>query len=243
MRLVLEAAGLSVGWQPGCWVLRDISFSLAAGELVGIIGPSGCGKSTLCQALAGIIPRQLPGEVKGKILLLGRNLAALSLPEIAADLGIVFQDPETQLFLPRVRNELAFGPENLCLPREEIGMRIERIAEELGCQDLLEANPNQLSGGQQQLIALAAVLALEPKLLILDEVTAQLDPQTCARLQAIIGGLRRRGMAVLMVEHNLAQLAAADRIFALRNGQLAEAAAADLVDDEALRRVYGGGRE
>ncbi|MDD2283018.1 MAG: ABC transporter ATP-binding protein [Eubacteriales bacterium] len=242
MSSVLVAEGLFVSWQPGDWVLRDINFSLAAGEVVGIIGSSGCGKSTLCLALAGIIPRQLPGQVEGKISLEGRDLAQFSLPQIAGCLGIVFQDPETQLFLPRVRNELAFGPENLCLPREEIAARIQRIAEEMGCRELLAANPNELSGGQQQLIALAAVLALEPKVLILDEVTAQLDPRTCQRLQAIVLDLRQRGMAVLMAEHNLQMLACADRILVLREGRMEEAAASDLDGEEGLSRVYGGGR-
>mgnify|MGYP000867912322 CR=1 FL=1 len=242
MSSVLVAEGLFVSWQPGDWVLRDINFSLAAGEVVGIIGSSGCGKSTLCLALAGIIPRQSPGQVEGKIFLEGRDLAQFSLPQIASCLGIVFQDPETQLFLPRVRNELAFGPENLCLPREEIAARIQRIAEEMGCRELLAANPNELSGGQQQLIALAAVLALEPKVLILDEVTAQLDPRTCQRLQAIVLDLRQRGMAVLMAEHNLQMLACADRILVLREGRMEEAAASDLDGEEGLSRVYGGGR-
>ncbi len=144
--------------------------------------------------------------------------------------------------MPRVRNELAFGPENLCLPREEIAARIQRIAEEMGCRELLAANPNELSGGQQQLIALAAVLALEPKVLILDEVTAQLDPRTCQRLQAIVLDLRQRGVAVLMAEHNLQMLACADRILVLREGRMEEAAASDLDGEEGLSRVYGGGR-
>lgn len=243
MKPILTAENLCVSWQPGKWVLRDINFSLSAGELIGIIGPSGCGKSTLCLALAGIIPRQLPGQVAGKILLASQDLAALSLPEIAGNLGIVFQDPESQLFLPRVRNELAFGPENLCLPREEIADRVQRIAEELGCKDMLAANPNELSGGEQQLIALAAVLALEPKVLILDEVSAQLDPRTCQRLQAIILGLLQRGVAVLRVEHNLQQLAGANRILVIREGRLEEAAADDLEGEGGLSRVYGGVRD
>lgn len=243
MRPILAAESLFVSWQRGKWVLQDVSFTLSAGELIGIIGPSGCSKSTLCLALAGIIPRQLPGQVAGKILLAGQNLDELSQPEIASRLGIVFQDPQSQLFLPRARNELAFGPENLCLPREEIAARVQRIAEEIGCLDMLAASPNELSGGQQQLIALAAVLALEPKVLILDEVTAQLDPRTCQRLQGIIRDLRRRGVALLMVEHNLQQLAAADHILVLREGRLEEAAAGDLEGEEGLSRVYGGGRD
>lgn len=237
MNPVLAVRELTVTWPGGATVLDGISLSLAPGEMVGIVGPSGCGKSTLCLTLAGIIPRQLAATVAGEIRFLGRNLMELSLPEIASELGIVFQDPETQLFLPRVLNELAFGPENLCLPPPEIRARIEAVAGETGCRELLEANPNELSGGQQQIVALAAVLALEPKLLILDEVTAQLDPDCCRRIQAIIASLRRRGVAVLMVEHDLQQLLQADRILALRKGRL-EAAAGEW-DEAWLARVYG----
>lgn len=239
MKTVLAAESLFVSWQPGDWVLRDIGFSLYPGELVGIIGASGCGKSTFCLALAGIIPRQLPGQVEGKILLAGEDMAQLSLADIVGNLGIVFQDPDTQLFLTRVRNELAFGPENLCLPQDELAPRVHKIAKELGCQHLLAANPNELSGGQQQLVALASVLALEPKVLILDEVTSQLDPETCQRIQAIIRDLRQRHVAVLMVEHNLSQLAAADRILVLRDGTIEEAG--ELIGEGDLSRIYGGG--
>lgn len=234
---ILEVRNLTVTWPGGEQVLDQLSFTLAAGELVGIVGPSGGGKSTICLTLAGIIPRQLAAEVRGEIYFSGRSMTQLSLPEITAEVGIVFQDPETQLFLPRVMNELAFGPENLALPVPEIRARIEVVAEESGCTDLLEANPNELSGGQQQIVALAAVLAMGPKLLILDEVTSQLDPDSCQRIQEIIASLRRQGVAVLMVEHNLAQLLEADRIFSLREGRM-EAASGDW-DEAWLNRVYG----
>ncbi len=115
MKPILEVEDLTVTWPGGGRVLDGLSFSLAAGELVGIVGSSGGGKSTLCLTLAGIIPRQLDAEVGGQVRFLGRDLSVLSLPEITAELSLVFQDPETQLFLPRVMNELAFGPENLCI--------------------------------------------------------------------------------------------------------------------------------
>lgn len=240
MNPVLEVKNLSVSWGQGARVVEEVSFSVEPGELVGIIGPSGCGKSSLCLALAGIIPRQLPGRVEGEIMVLGRSLAELSLPEIACDLGLVFQDPETQLFLPRVMNELAFGPENLCVPGSKIVQTIRSIAGETGCEDLLECNPNELSGGQQQLIALAAVLTMEPKLLLLDEVTSQLDPESCQRIQAVISVFLQRGGAVLMVEHNLEQLVQANRILCFKAGRLEAAAAENLFQDEnLLTSIYG----
>lgn len=239
MTPVLEATNLSVSWPRGGKIISDFTFSLAPGELVGVIGPSGCGKSTLCLALAGIIPRQLPCRVEGEIRLLGEDLAKLSLPEIASGLGIVFQDPETQLFLPRVRNELAFGPENLGIPAGQIRERMRDAARAAGCEDLLDANPNELSGGQQQLVALAAVLAMKPKVLLLDEVTSQLDPESCRRIQTVIANLLSQGTAVLMVEHNLDQLIHADRVLCLREGVVEVAVAGDFRDTELLTRVYG----
>jgi len=238
---VLEVIDLCVSWPQGERVLDALSFSLAPGELLGIIGPSGCGKSTLCLTLAGIVPRQLPARVDGIVRLGGRDLTDLSIGEITTDLGIVFQDPETQLFLPRVMNELAFGPENLCVPAPEIRERIQAVAGETGCLDLLEANPNQLSGGQQQIVALTAVLAMAPKVLILDEVTSQLDPLSCNRIQAIVASLRRRGVAILMVEHNLEQLCQADRVLSLKGGKMEVAAAGEglALDEELLARIYG----
>ncbi|HOB34977.1 MAG: ABC transporter ATP-binding protein [Firmicutes bacterium] len=237
MKAILTVEDLRVAWPGGQAVLDGVSLSLAAGRLTGIIGPSGGGKSTLCLAAAGIIPRLLPAEVQGRILLDGQNLADLTLPEIAARVGIVFQDPETQLFLPRVLNELAFGPENLALPVPEIWERIGRVARDTGCEELLDANPNELSGGQQQIVALAAVLAMQPRVLILDEVTAQLDPESCRRIQDIIAALLDRGTAVLMVEHNLDQLALAHELYCLRNGRLE--AVPGQVDAAWLARVYG----
>lgn len=242
MNPVLEVKNLSVSWPGGGKVLDDLSFALAPGELTGVIGPSGCGKSTLCLALAGIIPRQLPGRVEGEIRLLGQELSGLSLAQIAANVGIVFQDPETQLFLPRVRNELAFGPENLGVAVPEIRERIGDAARAAGCEDLLEANPNELSGGQQQLVALAAVLAMNPRVLILDEVTSQLDPDSCRRIQAVVHAQLQQGTAVLMVEHNLDQLVHASRVLCIRAGKMELAAAGGSLDQELLARVYGGER-
>ena len=114
MTVVLEARNLSL--PPGEWLYRHLNFSLRQGEMLGVAGPSGCGKSTLCLALSGIIPHSVQAQMEGEVFLLGENTRSLSLPQIATRAGIVFQDPETQLFLPQIRHELAFGPENLCRP-------------------------------------------------------------------------------------------------------------------------------
>lgn len=221
MTEALAVANLSFSWrEDGPRLLEGLSFTLSPGEMLGITGPSGSGKSTLCLCISGIIPHQIAGHLSGEIRLLGRPLSELTLPAIATSLGIVFQDPETQLFLPVIRNELAFGPENLCVPRDRLEAIVDRVAADTGITPLLESGPNAISGGQQQITALAAVLALNPRVLVLDEVTSQLDSRACCRIQEIIALLRQRGVAILMVEHNMAQLRQADRVLRLEAGSL-----------------------
>ncbi|MTI94398.1 MAG: ABC transporter ATP-binding protein [Firmicutes bacterium] len=234
----LTVRNLSYRYSPDAsQVLRDVSFSLSAGEMLGVVGPSGCGKSTLCLCLSGIIPHQQGGDMSGEVLLFGKDTREITLPAIATQVGIVFQDPESQLFLPVIRNELAFGPENLCREPADIARVIETVAARTGISALLPNNPNQVSGGQQQIVALAAVLAMEPKILILDEVTSQLDAAGAERIQAIIADVRRRGTAVVMVEHNLEQLRQADRVIAISSGSIEVAASYNEVLS-ALERYY-----
>ncbi|MFY9114595.1 MAG: ABC transporter ATP-binding protein [Dethiobacteria bacterium] len=201
--------------EEGRKIIDKISFSLDEGEVLGIIGLSGCGKSTLCFALCGIIPHFIDGYMEGEVLLFGKNTTELTLPGIATRVGIVFQDPETQLFLPVVKNEIAFGPENICLLREEIARRITEVAHLTKIMHLLERNPNTLSGGEQQLVALSAVLALDPQLLILDEVSSQLDAEHCEMIFDIVSALKEKGRTIVMVDHNYERLAPADKLLAL----------------------------
>lgn len=220
MSYVLEARDLSFAWHNQPQLFRGVSFGLEAGEMLGITGPSGCGKSTLCLCLGGIIPNHISGVLTGGVYLLGQLLSTMQPAAVAAQLGIVFQDPETQLFLPVIRNELAFGPENLCVPRDEIARRVKRVAADFGIAHLLPNAPTEISGGQQQIAALAAVLAMEPKVLLLDEVTSQLDRRSCQRLQDIIKDLKKQGVAIVMVEHNHNQLLHCDRVFSMDGGWL-----------------------
>lgn len=199
------------------YILKNINFSLDKGDTLGIIGLSGCGKSTLCHCLCGIIPHNQDGLMEGDVLLFGRNTRALSLPKIATEVGIVFQDPESQLFLPRIEDELVFGPENLCIPAEKIKEVVHDVCNLTQINHLLHKSPDEISGGQMQISALAAVLCLNPKILILDEVTSQLDRESCLRIENIIRALKEMGKTIVMVEHNLERLKIADKIIALRN--------------------------
>ncbi len=197
----------------------NLNFNLNPGEVLGITGPSGCGKSTLCYCLSGIIPRHLPGNIIGEILVDEQPLSSIPLPRLSQKIGMVFQDPETQLFCTTVEEEIAFGPENLCLPPEEIEQRIKEVLELTGMTQYRYTNPGRLSGGEKQLLALGSVLALRPHTLILDEALSQLDRAGRQRVQEIILPLKKAGKSLILVDHQLENLVASDRLLHLENGK------------------------
>jgi energy-coupling factor transport system ATP-binding protein len=144
------------------------------------------------------------------------------MPNIATKVGIVFQNPETQLFFPIVENELAFGPENLCINSSKIGERIEKVLELLNIEELRYERIEHLSGGQKQMIALASVLTLEPDILIFDEVMSQIDTEGKKAIKDIILELKSEGKSIIMVEHNLENIDIADRKLLLKDGRLTQ---------------------
>lgn len=219
--IALEAKGISFTYG-GTPLLSGIDVSISPGECVALTGPSGCGKSTLCYILSGIIPRSIEGNVHGTVWLFGEDIRSLPLKETVRRVGIVFQNPDSQLFSPTVEDEIAFGPENLCLSQKEIGRRISQALASVGMEEYRHANPAQLSGGQKQLIALAASLALEPKALIFDEAMSQLDSDSTQRVKQIIRNQKKQGKAILVVEHDPDNLDIADRIFVISQGMIKE---------------------
>ena len=218
----LQARSLSFAYDETP-LFSGVSFALEEGEWIAVTGKSGSGKSTLCLLASGVIPRSLDvGKVGGEVLLFGENVADLPLAKTASRLGLVLQEPDSQLFSPLVEDEIAFGPENLCLPRDEIGERIERALRLTGMNAKRMADTDALSGGQKQLIALAAVLAMEPRVLILDEAFAMLDEAAEEQMLQVLRCLKAQGTAILTVEHEPRRLAAADRILRLDAGRLEE---------------------
>jgi len=143
--------------------ISDVSLRIRPGELVGVLGRSGSGRSTLACTLNGTIPHLVRGELRGRIVVAGQDLRGRRPRDLAALVGLLFQDFEAQLFSTNVGLEVAFGPENLCLPREEIVRRVDRCLHLVGLNELRHKMPAGLSGGQKQRLALAAVLALEPQ--------------------------------------------------------------------------------
>ena len=203
--------------------LKEISLQVEEGEFVAIIGPNGAGKSTLCYAISGFVPHFFKGELKGKVNVNGRDTLESSLDEMLMDVGLVFQNPFNQITGSKftVYEELAFGLENLGVPREQMPSRLEEIMQLTGIQDLSERSPFSLSGGQQQRVALASILVMQPKLLVLDEPTSQLDPIGTREVFQVIKGMSGRGMTVVLAEHKIEWIAEfADRVFVLVDGEL-----------------------
>lgn len=219
----------------GRQILKNVSFKVSPGEIVALIGLSGCGKSTLCLCLGGIIPHYLGGRLTGRVIINGKDTKDYKVAQMALEVGLVFQDPDTQLFSPTVEDEIAFAPENLCLPVEEIGYRVNKVLDTLGISSLRKTNPNHLSGGQKHLVAMGAVLALDPAILVLDEVMAQLDASGKENINNILHNLRRQGKTILIVEHDLATISIADRVLVLEEGLLIrDGKAADVLGEQAF---------
>ena len=188
--------------------LRNMSLMVKQGEFVLISGPSGCGKSTLVLCLAGLIPQALPANVTGQVQILGLDTRTHPLPALAQHVGVVFQNPATQLFNATVEEEVAFAPRNLNLPGDEIEGRVRRSLATTGIEHLRRRSVRALSGGEQQRVAIAAVLALRPPVLILDEPTANLDWNGVRQITSTLAHLHQKeGLTVILVEHRLATVA------------------------------------
>jgi energy-coupling factor transport system ATP-binding protein len=202
------------------YLLNGINLEVNKGEVVAIVGYSGIGKSTLCYCISGIIPNIKKGLMSGEVLINGVSTKKMNISEISQSLGIVFQNPDTQLFSPTVEDEIAFGPENFGVLREEIEKRISESLEIVGMSKHRLKNPKKLSGGEKQLIALASVLSLKPEILIFDEVMSQLDNDSKTRIKNLILKLKKEGKSIVMVEHDFDNLDVAERVLCLNNGIL-----------------------
>jgi energy-coupling factor transporter ATP-binding protein EcfA2 len=219
--------------------LEGVSLTLEPGRVLGVVGPNGAGKSTLCLVAAGLAPATIGGELAGEVRIDGMTTASSRPHELAQRCGILFQNPTTQLSgtSATVWEEVAFGPRNLGLPLEEVVARVDAALDALTIRPLADRDPERLSGGQAQLVALAGVLALRPAYLVLDEPTSQLDPRGTRLVGAAIGELTRHtGAGVLIVEHKTDLLATiADQVAVLVAGSVvASDEAASILADARL---------
>ena len=184
------------------FTLKDVNLTIRPNEWIVISGDSGCGKSTLALGLAGFLGKTIPGEIKGQIFIDDKEISSLEAHEISEKVYLVQQNPENQFCTLTVKNELAFGLENRCVPVNEIEARIQSALEAVRAEDLLDRRLHELSGGQQQKVAIATALALKPDTLILDEPTSNLDPEALLMLYQTLTTLRTSSqMSVIILEH------------------------------------------
>lgn len=220
---VIETKGLTYTYPSGTKrALEDVSITIERGEFVVLTGPSGCGKTTLCRCFNGLVPHFYGGKLEGDVLVTGLNVHEHSIYELARHVGLVFQNPENQLFALSVEKDVAFGLENLGVPRDEMKKQVDWALQTTDIEDLRERAPHELSGGQQQRVAIASVLAMQPNVMVLDEPTSFLDPLGAQRIFEVINELNKNlGITVVLVEHRL-DLAAryADHVIIMDEGRV-----------------------
>jgi len=184
--------------------IRDVSLTIEKGEFAILTGPSGCGKTTLCRCFNGLIPHFYAGQIEGELTVAGLQVTEHQIYEMAQRVGLVFQNPENQLFALSVEKDVAFGLENLGMPRDEIRKRVDWALQTTGIEELRERAPHELSGGQQQRVAIACVLAMQPGIMVFDEPTSFLDPLGAQKIFEVINELNKKlGVTVILVEHRL----------------------------------------
>ncbi len=215
--------------------LCDVSVGVDEGEIVLLLGSNNAGKSTFCRLLNGLVPHSIPAQVDGAVEVLGRDVSKTSVARLATLVGMVFQEPESQLFCMSVEEEVAFGPENIAIPRAEIISRVEWALGVVGLSGYNARPPSNLSGGEKQRLAIAAALSMRPRLLVLDEPAYALDPAGRTDLYALLRTLRERyGMTIIIAERDAEELTElCDRVILLRSGRVV----ADGAPSEVLSRI------
>ena len=214
----LETKNLSFTYHDGTQALKNVNITIKKGEKIAIMGPNGAGKSTLFSHFNGLTePTSGHVEVDGEKIIFERD----ELLKVRQKVGIVFQDPNDQLFAPTVKEDVAFGPMNLGLEYEEVERRISESLEMVGMSGFEEKTPHHLSGGQQKRVAIAGIVAMRPDIMILDEPTAGLDPEGVDKVLDILNTLNNEGMSIVISSHDIEMVNQfADKIFVLYSGEI-----------------------
>lgn len=229
---ILEVEGLSYRYPDGTLALDGLSLKVKKGSRVALLGPNGAGKTTLLLHLNGLLLPQ-----RGRVVVMGQEINRATRRWVKAQVGLVFQDPDDQLFAPSVWDDVAFGPANLGLAPEEIRERVTAALEAVGITDLAGRAPHNLSLGQKKRVAIAGVLAMRPQVLVLDEPTAFLDPAGQADLLEVLDHLHRQGHTLIMATHDVDTAAAwAEEVVILAAGKVAASGPPHLLTDEELMR-------
>ncbi|MFB6299197.1 MAG: ABC transporter ATP-binding protein [Halobacteriales archaeon] len=219
----IENVSFTYRTQPDEAALSNVTVSVERGEFIGVTGPSDAGKTTLCRLFPGYIPHFFDGELTGEITVDGTDIRETSIGDMSSEVGLVFENPFDQLTgsSMTVLEEVAFGLENMGLPREEIIDRVHESLETVGIEDLIGRNPQELSGGQSQRLAIASILAMRPEILILDEPTSQLDPKGTEEVFEVVAQMDQEGYTVILVSQDLERLAPhLDRLWVFEDGSL-----------------------
>ena len=214
----LETKNLSFTYHDGTQALKNVNIKIKKGEKIAIMGPNGAGKSTLFSHFNGLSePTSGHVEIEGEKIVFERE----ALLKVRQKVGIVFQDPNDQLFAPTVKEDVAFGPMNLGLEYEEVERRIKESLEMVGMAGFEEKTPHHLSGGQQKRVAIAGIIAMRPDIMILDEPTAGLDPEGVDKVLNILNNLSKEGMSIVISSHDIEMVNHfADKIFVLYDGEI-----------------------
>lgn len=203
--------------------IKDLNLHVREGEFIGVIGKNGAGKTTLCNIIRGIIPDFIQGDISGDIIIDSKNINDIERGEMAELVGFVFQNPFSQIsgIKKTVFEEIAYGLENLGVEREEMKRRVKDVIELLKIEDLQEKNPLELSGGQSQRVAIASIIVMNPKILIFDEPTSQLDPLGTEEIFDILKLLKSQNKTIILVEHKIDLIAEyADRVVVMDEGEI-----------------------
>ncbi len=223
-------------------VLKNINLSVKKGEFVAVLGHNGSGKSTLAKLINMILTEE-SGEFDGELYVCGKNITSDitedEIYEVRRHIGMVHQNPDNQIVATTVEEDVAFGPENLGIPREEIRKRVDEALADVGMTEYLHHAPHRLSGGQKQRVAIAGIIAMQPDVIIFDESTAMLDPHGRADVMKIIKELHESGKTILLITHYMDEAAKADKIIVLNNGQVYKTGTPEEIfsDPEPLRAV------
>lgn len=215
-------------------VLSNINIELERGRSLGIIGTNGSGKTTFCYCLCGIIPHFFNGKMEGNVLINGKDTRDVPLRRMSKKIGIILQNPNDQLMMPTVEDEIAFGLENNLIERAEIKRKIDTVINELEINDIRHSRTENLSGGQKQIAAIAASLVLEPNILIFDEVLSMLDEWASARIIKIIKQLKNKEKTLVIIDHTNQTLGLLDEVLVLENGKTLQQGNKELLETDSL---------
>ena len=218
MEEIIKVENLCFEYEPGLQTISNISFQIHKGEYVAILGHNGSGKSTIAKLLIGLLEKK-----SGEIYIDDYQLNLENLYKIREKVGIIFQNPDNQFIGATVRDDLAFGLENICVPREQMDELINRYSKVVRMENFLDHEPTKLSGGQKQRVAIAGILAMSPSIIILDEATSMLDPRGRKEINELVRELKKQNnMTIISITHDIEEAKNADRVILLNKGEIVD---------------------